>query len=163
MGAKDAFLDVARAQIIMKIEPGLADADDLGVSRQRDQLIGQQCGMVGGLVRMGADRAPDRVVALGDRADLREMVEPGSDRQHRRDPGGARPGDDRRALRREIREVEMAMAVDQHRAPALAAVHAAGASTKRGKMPSGLGNPVPGTSGAAASAAKSRDPAGTAS
>ena len=29
MGAEDALLDVARAQIVVEIEPGFADADDL--------------------------------------------------------------------------------------------------------------------------------------
>ena len=38
VSAKAAFLRVARAQIIMVIEPSFADRHDLGVARARDQF-----------------------------------------------------------------------------------------------------------------------------
>ena len=89
--------------------------------------------VVGRLVRMRADRAPDIVIASAI-ARTPELVEPGADRQHRPDPGGARAGDHRIALGGEIREIEMAMAVDQHRESPSPA-HSRRASTKRGKIP----------------------------
>ncbi len=102
--------------------------------RERRQLVGQQLGVIGGLVRVRADRAPDarrrlrrsraRPSNSSSRVPIVSMVA---------DPGGAGAGDHRRALGRELGEVEMAMAVDQHPRPALAA-HAAGASTNRGKI-----------------------------
>ena len=85
-------------------------------------------------------------IALGDRAHLGEFVEPGADRQHGPDPGRPRARDHRLALGGEIGEIEMAVAVDQHRTPIPAAVMPP-ASTKRGKMPSGFGSRVPGTRG----------------
>ena len=68
MGAKHTLLDVARAQIVVIVEPGLADADDLGVLGQCRQTLRQQIGVIGGFVRMGADRTPDVVFTFGDRA-----------------------------------------------------------------------------------------------
>ena len=71
--------------------------------------------MVGGLVRMRADRAPDVGIAVGDRPHSIELVEPGVDRQQRCDAGGAGAGNDRGALVGEIGEIEVTVAVDQHR------------------------------------------------
>ena len=115
MGAKDLLLDIAGAEIVMEVEPGLANPDDLRVRRQRDQLARREFRMIGRLMRMGPDRAPDPVMRLGDRPHRRELVEAGADRQHRADPGGAGARDHRVALGGEIRKIEMAMAVDQHR------------------------------------------------
>src|SRR6516164_6367664 len=144
----------------MKVESGLADPNDLGMGRQRRQPVNRDPLMVGGFVRVGADRKPDRIVGLGDRAHLIELVEPGADSQQSPDPSGPRTGNDRLALGSEIGKIEMAVAVDQHR-PALYAFHAVGASTNRGKIPAGFGKCVPATSGDAPNAAKSRDPSAT--
>src|ERR1700733_8092520 len=64
-------------------------------------------------MRMDADRAPDVGIAFGDRAHTVELGDLGADGDHRADPGGAGPGDDRVALLGEIREIQMAMAVDE--------------------------------------------------
>ena len=126
MGAEHLLLHLARAVVVVEIEPGLADADDPRVRRQCGQLGRGGRRVVGRLVRMRADRAPDIVIGFGDRPHRRELVEPGADRQHRADAGGARPGDHRIALGGEIREIEMAMAVDEHRRAAAASAGEAG-------------------------------------
>src|SRR6266702_115691 len=83
---------------------------------------------------MGADRAPNIGIGFRDRADPRKLVETGPDRQHRRDAGGAGPRDDRIALLGEIREIEMAMAVDQHHSRSIPlAVIARSAATKQSR------------------------------
>src|SRR5579883_3622895 len=100
---------------------------------------------------MRPDRAPYVGIGCCDRAHFEELVEPRADRQHRADPGASGPCDDRVALGREVREIEMAVAVDQHlRGPQPSA--AASVSTKRGKIPCGAGNGRPGGSGVAKSA-----------
>jgi len=51
----------------MEIEPGLADADDARVGREPDQIGRAQRRVIGRIVRVDADRAPDVGVGLGDR------------------------------------------------------------------------------------------------
>ena len=64
MGAEDALLHVARAMIVMEVEAGLADADDLRmVASARRSWSAISAGVIGRLVRMDADRAPDVVIA----------------------------------------------------------------------------------------------------
>src|SRR5580700_5847920 len=146
----------------MEVQACLADADDLRVLGQREKMVGEQRAVIGSLMRMRPGRTPDIVISLGDRTHPVELVEPRADRQHRFDPGHPGAGDHGISLCREIREIEMAMAVDQHGAPALRHYGAA-SSTKRGKIASGFGKPVPGASGASAKAMKSRAASGTAS
>ena len=40
VGAEDAFLHIVRAQIVMKIEACLADADDARMGGKRDEPVG---------------------------------------------------------------------------------------------------------------------------
>src|SRR5260370_39664369 len=93
-------------------------------------------------------------MALGDRPHTLELIEPRADSQHARD--ARRPGTRQHAclVTGELREVEMAVAVDQHQA-------ALGVSTNRGKTPCGFGSVLPGSS-SRSKAAKSRVPAETA-
>ena len=130
--------------------------------RQREKLVGEQGAMIGSLMRVRPDRAPDPVISLRDRPHPVELVEPGADRQHRFDPGRPGAGDDGIPLGRKIGEIEMAMAVDQPEAPA-PGHYGTASSTKRGKIASGFGNRVPGASCASANAKKSRAASGTAS
>ena len=114
MGAEALGLLVARAVLVVEVEPGLADADDLGMARRLDQAVGRALPLLLRLVRMDADRAPDVVVALGDRAHLVELVEPRADGQHARDAGRAGAREHARLVAGKLGKVEMAMAVDQH-------------------------------------------------
>ena len=139
MGAEALLLLVARAVLVVEIEAGLADADDLGMARRLDQAVGRALPLLLGLVRMDADRAPDVVVALGDGAHLLELVEPRADRQHARHAGRAGARQHARLVAGKLGEVEMAVAVDQHQDAAFAV------STKRGNTPCGVGSAVPGS------------------
>src|SRR6185437_12725957 len=154
MGAEQRLLPRPRAVLIIEIEPGLADPHHLLMLRQRNEPGDAWVRLGRRLVRMDADRAPHIAVALGDGAHPRKLAELGADGEQRLDAGPPRACQDLAALLRR-RIIEMAMAVDQHHAGSVA-------STKRGKMPSGLGSAVPGASDVA-SAAKSRRSAGTAS
>src|ERR1700746_1366859 len=98
----------------MKVEAGLADADNFWVVGQGEKLVGEQRRVIGSLMRMRPDGAPYIIIGLGDRPHLVELVEPRAYREHRFDTGGPGTGDHGASLCREIREVEMAMAVDQH-------------------------------------------------
>src|SRR6516164_10349671 len=115
MGAENALLDIPWAQIIVEVEPGLADPDDLWMNGQRDQLLWSKRGVILRLVRMRTDRTPNSVIRFGDCTHSVELVEPGADRQHRLDPGRSGARDDRFALLSEFREIQMAMTVYEHR------------------------------------------------
>src|SRR6202011_5242959 len=106
-------------QIVMEIEPGLADPDDLRMGREGNQLLRRQFCVILCLVRMGTYRAPHLLVSLGNRPHPGKLVEPRADRQHRLDPCRAGPRYNCGALREEIRKIQVAMTVDQH-GPALA-------------------------------------------
>ncbi len=171
MRAENPLLGLARAVLVMEVEAGLADPDHARMRGEHAEFGRRRIGVIGGFVRMGADRAPDIVICLGNRAHCRKRVEPGADRQHRPDPSLSGAADHRLALGREIGKVEMAMAVDQHWpcpapvSPVFAGAFqapAASASTKRGKMPCGAGNSRANGSGSARST-KRRASAGTAS
>src|SRR5690242_3679655 len=76
--AKAPGLLIARAVIIVIIETGLADAHDLRMLRQPHQLFGRDIGLLGGIVRMGADGAEDVGVALRDGENLVELTNAGA-------------------------------------------------------------------------------------
>ena len=105
--------------LVVEVEAGLADPDHLGMTRRLDQPVGRTLALLLSLVRMHADRAPDIVVALGDRAHAVELVEPRADGQHGADAGGAGARQHARLVFCELREVEMAVAIDKHQAAAL--------------------------------------------
>src|SRR5262249_15019624 len=80
--AENAFLDVAWAQIVVEVEPRLADPDPQGVLGQRRQIRRGEVGMFFGVVRMDPYRTPDVVTSFGDRAPPFELVEGGADGHH---------------------------------------------------------------------------------
>src|SRR5690606_33267377 len=71
--------------------------------------------LLGRTMWMHPDRAVDLAVRLRDRQHLRERLEAGADGLHEPDAGRTRPGEHRVALLGEPREIEMAVAIDQHR------------------------------------------------
>ena len=97
----------------MEIETGFADPDDFGMLRQSDQLLCEELVVICRFVRVHANRTPDPVIGLRDRAYPRELVEPCTDRQHGFDPRRPSTADHGITFCREIRKVEMAVAVDQ--------------------------------------------------
>lgn len=116
MDAEALCLDIARAQIIMIIEPRLADADHSGMARDVDELARRHVRLFGGIMRMRADGAEDIPVPLGDRQYLLEFPHPGADRQHEADACFFGASEDARQVLGEARIVEMAMAVDDDHA-----------------------------------------------
>ena len=102
-----------RRLVVVVVEPGLADRHDLRMRRQPDQLVGRDVELLGGVVRMRADRAIDLVMRLGDRQHAGEALHPRRDRHHAADACSDRARDHRIALLGEVREIEMAMAVDE--------------------------------------------------
>jgi hypothetical protein len=156
VGAEALGLLRARAVLVVEVEAGLADADNLGMAGRLDQAVRRALPLLLRLVRMNAHRAPDIVVAFGDGAHLVELVEPCADGQH---AGHARATGARqhaRLVARKLGKVEMAVTVDQHQLAAFAG------STKRGNTPCGFGSAVPATS-SRSKAANALPPAGTAS
>jgi hypothetical protein len=63
---------------------------------------------------MHADRAPNVIVALGNRAHAIERAEARPDREHCSHTGGARAADNGVEFGPEVREVQMAVAVNEH-------------------------------------------------
>ena len=66
------------------------------------------------VMRMGADRTEHVVESLGDRQQVRQPAHPGRDRHHPPDAGCPRARHDAVEIGGEVREIEVAMAVDQH-------------------------------------------------
>ena len=85
-----AALVVTRRGVVMEVEPGLADGDDLRVRAQLPELLQQGLGQVLGVVRMEAHGGVAAVVGLSDldRAAARGHVEADIDDDlHIRQPG----------------------------------------------------------------------------
>ena len=112
--AEDALLHVARRAIIVIIEPGLADADAFRMRRERDDLVGRDVSLLGRMMRMGPDREED--IGVAGRDGLKGGVAPhtGRDREKEADARLPRTSEHTGLIGREIREIEMAMAVDEH-------------------------------------------------
>ena len=114
VSAKTARLRLRRAIVIEIIEAGLSERHNFRMPRQRHKLIGANPVLLVGVMRMGADRAIDVVVFVGDREQPTQPAHPRRDRDHAADPGLGRPRDDGVEIGRKIREIQMAMAVDEH-------------------------------------------------
>ncbi len=112
--AETALLRVARAVIVEIVEPRLPDRHHLGMARARDQLVDRDVELLVGVVRVGADRAIDLGKALGDGEQLGVPLDPGRDGDDAPDAGRLRARDHGIELAREVRKIEMAVAVDQH-------------------------------------------------
>ena len=121
VAAEAGHLIVARRGVVVVIEPGFADGNDARVLCQAHDIVERHVGFLACLMRMCADRAPDAIVGLDDLPQLLEAAHARRDRHHRADAGRRGALDERRAIRLEVREVEMAVAVDEH--------HVASAST----------------------------------
>ena len=141
VGAEVGALILARAAVVVVIEPGLADADHQGIAGKLDQALGRRDAFGLDLMRMDADGAPDTLMGGGDGAHVLELREMGADAHHRPDAGLGGAPDHGVAVVVEDVEIEMAMAVDQH-CPGQASA-AASSSTKRGNTGCGLGTSAP--------------------
>ena len=70
MGAKAPLLRFARRIVVMIVEAGLAERDDLGRARARDEIGRGDVRLLMRVMRMGADRAIDVGKAFRDRQQL---------------------------------------------------------------------------------------------
>ncbi len=114
VGPEHPRLDVARAEIVMEVEPRLADADDLGAARQLAQGIHAKRRIFLGFVRMRPDRAPDVLMGHGhgvDRLEGRDLVADGQHQLHARSAGAL---DHVLAVGVELMRMQIDVAVDQH-------------------------------------------------
>ncbi len=113
--AEMALLHLGRRMLVVVVEPGLPDRDDLRMRPQAAELVPGVVGDVARVVGMDRDRGEDVGIGVGDR-DRRVVARErpaGADRDHAADAGGAGAGDHRVAVGRERRLVEVAMGVDQ--------------------------------------------------
>ena len=119
--AKAAFLRLGRAVLVEIIQPRLAQRHHLGMPRQLDQFVGRNSVFFIGVMRMGADRAIDVWKSLGDRQQPAEAPHPRRDGDDAPNAGGRSPRHDGVEVIGEIRKIEMAVAVDEHRIPTVQA------------------------------------------
>ena len=112
--AKTRLLLRARAVVVVEIQPGLADADHLGMRRHAHQVRGAHLRLLGHVVRMDPDRAPDPLVVLRQRANRVELGHPRADGLHGADARLGRTREHAVEVVAEVGKVQMAVAVDQH-------------------------------------------------
>ena len=117
MNAEARLLVVPGAVVIVEIKPGFADAHHFRMAGQFNQFPNRCPGLFSGVMRMNADGAINVVVGLGDRLDPVELGQPGADGHHMPDAGGLGALEHGRQFFGEVRIVQMAMAVDEHKAP----------------------------------------------
>ena len=99
----------------MVVEPGFADCHGLGVPGQLHQVGDADVWLLVSVMRMGSDRAIDLRKALRDGEQPGAALHPRRDADHAADAGRQRARHQAVEVAGEILEIEMAMAVDQHR------------------------------------------------
>ena len=82
---------------------------------QRDEPLGRHVRLHGGIVRMRADREENALMGLGESPIGVEARHMGRDRHHTADAGRSGGRQNLRQAALKIREIQVAMAVDQHR------------------------------------------------
>ena len=115
MRAEALLLHVARAVVVMIVEPRLADRHHLGMTRDLDQFLDHDIGLLGGIVRMRADRAEYIVMRLDDVFQFVEAMHARGDGHDQSDACRPRALEHGVEIGAEFGKIEMAMAVDQHR------------------------------------------------
>ena len=114
MPPKACFLERSRTVVVVEIQTRFADPDHLWMAGEADQCGGRRSRLALHMMRMDADRAPDRGVRLGERADAGEPGHARADRLHDADSCAGRTFEDGIEIWAEVRKIEVAMAVDQH-------------------------------------------------
>ena len=82
MGAKPAFLCIARTAVIVVVETGLANRHHLRVPRADDEVVRGDVRLLMRVMRMCADRAIDLGIALRDRKEAGKAAHAGRDTHH---------------------------------------------------------------------------------
>ena len=112
--SKALRLIFTRSSVVVIVEASLANGYDLRVLGSRNQRRGVDVELFVRVVRVGTDRAEDIREFFRDRKYLCVFLHTGRDSDDAADSGFPRPRHDIRALGREIRKIEVAMAVHQH-------------------------------------------------
>src|SRR6185437_4485905 len=112
--AQALFLRVARAVVIMVIEPGLADRHHLGMARALQEIVRADVEFFVRVLRMRPDRAIDFRETVRDRHQLVMAMDPRGNRDDAADARGLCARNDRVEFAGKIWKIEMAMAVDEH-------------------------------------------------
>ena len=112
--AEALLLRIARAVVVVIVEPGFADRHHLGMARRRHQVGGRNIELLVGVMRMGSHRAVDVGESLRNRKQIALLLHPRGDCHHAPHAGILGAADNGVELAGEIRKVEMAVAVDQH-------------------------------------------------
>ena len=114
--AEPRACDVLRRVVVVVVEPGLADATQRGCARQPDQSSAVDVRLFGRVVRMRADRAETSSDSARRSPAPRRIASRGSRSSPccRRRPPRARASTPSRSVG-ELGEVEVAVAVDEHR------------------------------------------------
>lgn len=117
VGAEAPLLRCARTVLVVVVEPGFAEPDNLRVLGHADQVLGGDLlRLAGRLVGMDADGAPaDVIETFRKRQHPIEARDVGADGQHHVDARFARPVNDAVEVVGKLGKIEMAVAVDQHR------------------------------------------------
>ncbi len=114
MTSEARFLVLDRAEVIMIVQPGLADRHDLVTRSRRKDVLQRQILFFCGVVRMRSGGAEDVRIRLSQRVDLVKTAHPRANRDHRTDALLTRSLDHGIAFGCEIGKIQMAMAVDKH-------------------------------------------------
>jgi hypothetical protein len=105
---------VSRAAAMWRRKPGLADRYHLGVPAAGDEVLSRDVRLLMRVMRMRPHRTVDIGESLGYLQQLVELAHPGRNGDDPPYPGRRRPLDNGVEVRGEVREVEMAVAVDEH-------------------------------------------------
>src|SRR4051812_11753077 len=114
MCAKPAFLRLARAVLVEIVEPSLTKRHHLRMVGQLHQFVGGYPVLLVSMVRMRADGTINVRESAGD---LQQRTEPPDARRNGHNAsnaGGCRARYNGVEVTREVREIEVAVAVDQH-------------------------------------------------
>ena len=114
VGAEAALLILARAVVVVIVEPGLADRHHLRMARKFHDLFERDVPLFRRMVRMGADRAVHIAMRLDDLEQIGESPHPCRDGEHEPDACALGARQHGLALRGKVGKIEMAVAIDEH-------------------------------------------------
>ena len=116
VGAKALRLRRPRTQVVMVIQPRLADSHHLGMLGKFNKFGNCDIQFLMRVVRMGSHRAENIGVVLGDAQQPLEFLHLRADGNHQPHARGFRIGQDFRKAFRQPFVIEMAVAIDNQKA-----------------------------------------------
>lgn len=101
------------------VEPTLTDGDNFGMTSQFSDLLDGRCGSLGNLARVQANGGIDLGKGIGQGQSRAAGFEGGANGDDSGDAGFGGPLNDVRPVGIKVREIEVAMSIDQHSIPTL--------------------------------------------